>query len=49
MLGHSVSYTDASGNTVTGKVDKVTFTGNGPMLTVAGVAGVDPATVDEVS
>jgi flagellar basal-body rod modification protein FlgD len=49
MLGHTVSYTDKSGSTVSGKVDKVTFTSTGPMLTVAGVAGIDPSTVDEVS
>jgi flagellar basal-body rod modification protein FlgD len=49
LLGHTVSYKDASGNTQTGKVDKVSFTSSGPMLTVAGVAGIDPAKVDEVS
>jgi flagellar basal-body rod modification protein FlgD len=50
MLGHTVSYTDpSSGNEVTGKVEKVVFTNTGPMLTVAGVPGIDPASVNEVS
>jgi flagellar basal-body rod modification protein FlgD len=49
MLGHTVSYTNAAKETVTGKVEKVVFTNSGPMLTVAGVAGIDPASVNEVS
>ncbi len=49
MLGHTVTYLDPKGNSVTGPVDKVVFTGTGPMLTVAGVAGVDPSSVSEVS
>ena len=49
MLGHTVTYTDPKGNTVTGAVDKVEFTSSGPMLTVAGIAGIDPTSVNEVS
>jgi flagellar basal-body rod modification protein FlgD len=49
LLGHTVTYTTASGSTVSGTVDKVQFTGSGPTLTVAGVSGIDPSSVDEVS
>ena len=49
LLGHTVSYTDSSGNSVTGTVQKVDFTGSGPTLTIAGQAGIDPSTVNEVS
>ena len=49
LLGHTVTYTTSSGATVSGTVDKVQFTGSGPTLTVGGVAGIDPSSVDEVS
>jgi flagellar basal-body rod modification protein FlgD len=49
LLGHKVSYTDSSGNSQTGTVQKVDFTGSGPMLTVDGNSGIDPSSVDEVS
>jgi flagellar basal-body rod modification protein FlgD len=49
LLGHTVTYTDAGGNSVSGVVQKVSFSGNGPTLTVAGVAGIDPSSVNEVS
>jgi flagellar basal-body rod modification protein FlgD len=49
LLGHTVSYTDSSGNTQTGKVDKVQFTSSGPTLTIGGTTGIDPSTVNEVS
>jgi flagellar basal-body rod modification protein FlgD len=49
LLGHTVTYTDANKQSVTGKVEKLTFTSSGPMLTVGGVPGIDPSSVDEVS
>ena len=49
LLGHTVTYTDASGNSVTGLVQKVTFSGGSPTLTVAGVAGIAPSSVNEVT
>jgi flagellar basal-body rod modification protein FlgD len=49
LLGHTVTYLDASGNQHTGTVTKVDFTSGGPTLTVGGNAGVDPTTVSEVS
>ena len=49
MLGHSVSYTDASGNTQTGTVQRLQFTSTGPTLTINGIDGIDPSSVNEVS
>ncbi len=49
LLGHSVTYTDGSGKTQTGTVQRVQFTSNGPTLTVGGTDGIDPASVNEVS
>jgi flagellar basal-body rod modification protein FlgD len=49
LLGHSVSYTDANGDAQTGLVQKVDFSGSGPSLTVAGVSGISPSAVSEVS
>jgi len=49
LLGRTVTYTDASGATATGVVQKVAITSAGPTLTVAGNSGVDPASVSEVS
>jgi flagellar basal-body rod modification protein FlgD len=50
LLGHTVTYTDqTTGTSVTGIVQKVDFSSSGPTLTVAGVSGIDPATVSEVS
>jgi flagellar basal-body rod modification protein FlgD len=49
LIGHTVTYTDSSGNTDTGTVQKVDFTASGPTLTVGGTAGVDPGSVTEVS
>ncbi len=49
LLGHTVSYTDANGNTLTGLVQKVDFDSSGPSLTVAGTTGISPAQVIEVS
>lgn len=49
LLGHSVTYTDNSGNTQTGTVQTVDLTSAGPTLTIGGVAGINPASVTEVS
>jgi flagellar basal-body rod modification protein FlgD len=49
LLGHKVTYTDSSGASVTGTVEKVEFTSSGPMLTIDGKSGIDPSKVDEVS
>src|SRR5512140_410900 len=49
LLGHKVTYTDPTGASVTGTVEKVEFTGSGPMLTIDGRSGIDPSKVDEVS
>lgn len=50
LIGHSVNYTDQStGQTVSGTVQKVAITSNGPTLTIGGVTGVAPASVTEVS
>jgi flagellar basal-body rod modification protein FlgD len=50
LLGHSVTYTDeTTGATITGTVQKVNFTGTGPMLTIAGIGGISPGDVDEVT
>jgi flagellar basal-body rod modification protein FlgD len=49
LLGHTVSYLDPSGATVSGAVQKVSFTSSGPSLTIDGVTGISPATVSEVS
>jgi flagellar basal-body rod modification protein FlgD len=49
LIGHTVSYTDSSGDPASGTVQKVDFTASGPSLTVGGIAGVDPGSVTEVS
>ena len=49
LIGHTVTYTDPSGASLTGTVQKVDFTPSGPMLTVNGVSGIDPGSIDEVS
>jgi flagellar basal-body rod modification protein FlgD len=49
LLGHTVTYTDSSGNTGTGTVQKVDFTSAGPSLTIDGESGIDPTGVTEVS
>jgi flagellar basal-body rod modification protein FlgD len=49
LLGHTVTYLDSSGNSVTGPVQKVDFTASGPTLTVNGNSGIDPTSVNEVS
>jgi flagellar basal-body rod modification protein FlgD len=49
LLGHNVSYTDSSGATATGLVQKVQFSSSGPTLTINGTAGIAPGSVNEVS
>jgi flagellar basal-body rod modification protein FlgD len=49
MLGHSVTYTDSSGNTQSGTVQKVQLTSTGPTLTIDGIDGIAPSSIDQVS
>lgn len=49
LLGHTVNYTDSSGDTQTGTVQKVDFTSSGPMLTIDGTGGISLSAVTEVS
>ncbi len=49
LLGHSVTYSDASGNPQAGTVQKVQLTSTGPTLTIDGIGGIDPSSVNEVS
>lgn len=48
LLGHDVTYTDADGNAVTGKVGKVDVSGDAPTITVGETAGIDPRSVTTV-
>jgi flagellar basal-body rod modification protein FlgD len=49
LIGRTVTYADADDLTHTGTVEKVTVTDGKPSLTVAGVGGVDPATITQVA
>lgn len=49
LLGHTVTYLDANGNSQTGTVSKVDFTSSGPSLTIGGTSGISPTAVSEVS
>ncbi len=49
LLGHTVTYIDAKGASQTGAVQKVELSSSGATLTVGGVAGVAPSSVNEVS
>ena len=49
LLGRSVTYTDSSGNALSGTVQKVHMTSTGPTLTIDGIGGIDPSSVNEVS
>jgi flagellar basal-body rod modification protein FlgD len=49
LIGRTVTYTDANDLSQTGVVEKVTTAGGKPSLTVAGVDGIDPATVSQVA
>jgi flagellar basal-body rod modification protein FlgD len=49
LIGRTVSYVDENDQIHTGTVEKVTTAGGKPLLTVAGVDGVDPATITQVA
>ena len=49
LIGKHVSYSDSTGTPVTGTVEKVQTAGDAITLTIDGKAGIDPATVLEVS
>jgi flagellar basal-body rod modification protein FlgD len=49
LLGHTISYTDANGDTHTGTVQQVQITSSGPTLTVSGTPGIPASNVTEVS
>ena len=49
LIGRTVTYTDADDVVHTGKVDKVTTVDGKPSLTVAGLDGIDPATITQVA
>jgi flagellar basal-body rod modification protein FlgD len=49
LIGRTVSYMDENEELHTGTVEKVTTTDGKPFLTVAGVDGVDPATITQVA
>ena len=50
LIGHTVSYADPStGVKAEGKVQNVEITSSGATLTVEGTAGIDPASITEVS
>lgn len=49
LIGRTVTYTDANDQIHTGKVEKVTTTDGKPSLTVAGIDGIDPATITQVA
>jgi flagellar basal-body rod modification protein FlgD len=49
LIGRKVTYTGTDKQTHTGVVEKVTTTDGKPSLTVAGVDGIDPATITQVA
>lgn len=49
LVGKDVTYKNDKGESVTGKVEKVTFKDGAPMLVVGGVADIDPAKISEVA
>lgn len=49
LIGRTVTYTDTNDISHTGVVEKVTTAGGSPSLTVAGVDGIDPATISQVA
>lgn len=48
LIGRTVTYANSDGSTATGLVQQVTFTSDGPTLTVDGVSGITPVTVTAV-
>jgi flagellar basal-body rod modification protein FlgD len=49
LLGHTVSYRDASGTTQSGTVSKVDFTSSGPALTIGSTSGISLSSITEAS
>lgn len=49
MMGHTVTYTNAKGETQKGAVESVQSGHEGPTLTIAGVPGISEASIKEVS
>jgi flagellar basal-body rod modification protein FlgD len=49
LIGRTVTYMDANDEIHTGTVEKVATTDGKPSLTVAGIDGVDPATITQVA
>ena len=49
LIGRTVSYVDANDQIHTGTVEKVSTVDGKPSLTVAGIDGVDPATITQVA
>jgi flagellar basal-body rod modification protein FlgD len=47
LLGHTVSYTDSSGDALSGTVSKVDFSSSGPTLTIGGTSGISLGSVTE--
>jgi len=48
LIGRTVTYANSDGSTASGVVQQVTFTSDGPTLTVDGVSGITPVTVTAV-
>lgn len=48
LVGRDVTYTDAAGAPVAGKVEKVTWVEGEPRLTIGGVGDIDPGKITEV-
>jgi flagellar basal-body rod modification protein FlgD len=49
LIGRTVTYVDADDQIHTGTVEKVSTKDGKPSLTVAGIDGVDPATITQVA
>lgn len=49
LLGHTVSYQDASGVTQSGVVSKVDFTSSGPSLTIGAASGIALGSITEAT
>ncbi|MGO9959932.1 MAG: flagellar hook capping FlgD N-terminal domain-containing protein [Solirubrobacteraceae bacterium] len=49
MIGASVDYTDANGDTQTGTVSSVQFTASGPTLTIGTASGIALGSITEAS
>jgi flagellar basal-body rod modification protein FlgD len=49
LLGHTVSYQDASGVTQSGVVSKIDFSSSGPSLTIGAATGISLGSVTEAT